>query len=225
VKRSVFICLIVILLLGAWLRLDRLGEVPPSLYGDEASVGYDAWSIAVHGKDQWGNTMPIAFKSFGEYKNPIHIYATSLAIKRLGYTDFVVRLPSAITGIANLLLLFILARLILRNEWVALTSAGLLSISPWHIQFSRIAWETNFALGIFLLAMIAFFYGIRGRSWLIVVALALFGIDLYTYNAAKVFVPLFLLLIGTIYHDILFEQFRFVFNRSNCILGGYDLYC
>jgi 4-amino-4-deoxy-L-arabinose transferase-like glycosyltransferase len=207
-RAPVIVALIGILVLGAWLRLDRLTEVPPSLYCDEAAVGYDAWSIATYGKDQWGNVMPLAFQSFGEYKYPVHIYATAVSVKILGYSDLAVRLPSALVGILNLVLLFLLARKLLGSKWLALASVGLMSISPHHVQFSRIAWETNFALVLFLLALLAFVHGISGRSWLLAVAGLLFGLDLYTYNAAKAFVPLFVILAVALYWKSLWSRRR-----------------
>jgi 4-amino-4-deoxy-L-arabinose transferase-like glycosyltransferase len=207
-RAPLIVALVGVLVLGAWLRLDRLTEVPPSLYCDEAAVGYDAWSIATYGVDQWGNVMPLAFQSFGEYKYPVHIYATALSVKVLGYSDLAVRLPSAIVGILNLALLFLVARRLLGSRWLALAAAGLMSISPHHVQFSRIAWETNFALALFLLGLLAFLHGVSGRGWLVAVAGLLFGLDLYTYNAAKVFVPLFVILAVAVYWRSLWRHRR-----------------
>src|SRR3990167_8581848 len=103
-KINIFI-LAVILILAFVLRVYRLPEIPPSLSWDEASIGYDAWAITLDGKDQWGNYLPSIFKSFGEYKYPMHIYATALAIKVFGLSDFTVRLPSVFMGTVVILVL------------------------------------------------------------------------------------------------------------------------
>ena len=74
------ILLLVIILLGAVLRLYKLDLVPPSLNWDEAAVGYNAYTIANSGRDEYGNFFPLYFLSFGEGKNPIHIYFTALSV-------------------------------------------------------------------------------------------------------------------------------------------------
>ncbi len=225
-RRSVVLLLTCILLAGAWLRLDRLTEIPPSFYCDEVAVSYDAWSIATYGKDQWGETMPFAFRSFGDYKSPVDFYTSALFIKLFGYSDLMVRLPSAVMGIAGLLLLFFVARLLLQSEGLALLSVGLLAISPWHIQFSRQAWQTNYALDYFLLAMVAFLYAVQKngggqkRAWLLVLATALLGIDLYTYHAPKVFVPVFVLIALVIYRQWLWMHKRVTVVAAAVLLSA-----
>ena len=48
----------------------------PGLYVDEASIGYNAWTIAHFGVDEHGIHFPLFFEAFGEYKNPIYVYAS-----------------------------------------------------------------------------------------------------------------------------------------------------
>src|ERR1700721_2106952 len=49
------------------LYLYRIGSDPPGLYADEASIGYNAWTIAHYGTDQYGNHFPLFFVAFGDY--------------------------------------------------------------------------------------------------------------------------------------------------------------
>ena len=189
-KKRTAIILAVILVLALFLRIYRLAEIPPSLSWDEASIGYDAWSVTLDGQDQWGRSLPFIFKSFGEFKYPFHIYATALSIKLLGLSDFAVRLPSVFMGVVNILLLFFLVKKITRSEMAAILSSVFLAISPWSIQFSRVNWETNFALFFFFLGLLFFVYRDQ-KPWFLITAFLFFGLDLYTYNAPKVFIPLF----------------------------------
>jgi len=194
--------LILVLFLAAFLRLFKISSVPPSLSWDEAAIGYDAYSILQTGRDQWGNFMPLAFKSFGEYKYPFHIYATAFFEKIFGVNELAVRFGSAFFGVINILLLYILVKNIFRNRKIAILSSFFLAISPWHIQFSRISWETNYALFFFLLGFIFFLKWIKKKHFiLLVISSVLFGLDIFTYNAAKVFIPLFLLSLGLIYRQ------------------------
>src|SRR5439155_6585367 len=63
---------------------------------DEASIAYNAWSIANFGTDEHGVAWPLFFKAFGEYKNPIYVYADVIPIKLMGVSLFAERLPAAI---------------------------------------------------------------------------------------------------------------------------------
>lgn len=189
-----------IILLAGVLRLYKISSVPPSLSWDEASIGYDALSIAQTGKDQWGFSFPLAFKSFGEYKYPFHIYTTALFVKLLGLNELSVRLGSALLGIFNVFLLYLFVKVLTKNKTLALLSSLLLAVSPWNIQFSRVSWETNYTLLFFLSGLILFFKGLSRKKILpIIFSYLLFGLSLFTYNAAKVFIPPFLLGLNLIY--------------------------
>ena len=89
-----------IVFLAFVLRLYQLGNVPVSLYWDEASLGYNAYSIATTLHDEHGEFLPYSrFIAFGDYKPPGYIYIDALAVKLLGLSEFSTRLPSAMTGI------------------------------------------------------------------------------------------------------------------------------
>ena len=77
-------------------NLAALSWVPPGLYADEASVGYNAWTIAQFGVDEHGIRFPLFFEAFGEYKNPIYIYALALLLLFLPLTSAVARFPAAL---------------------------------------------------------------------------------------------------------------------------------
>ena len=51
-------------------NLVDLSASPPGLYVDEASIGYNAWTMARFGVDEHGIHVPLFFEAFGEYKNP-----------------------------------------------------------------------------------------------------------------------------------------------------------
>ncbi|MCL5073237.1 MAG: glycosyltransferase family 39 protein, partial [Actinobacteria bacterium] len=113
-----------------------------------------------------------------------------------------VRLPSALLGVINILLLFFLARRLTLNTYTALLASFFLAISPWHIQFSRVNWETNFVLFFFFLANIFFLKAVEVPKWnklLIPLSYLLFGLTVFTYNAAKVFTPIYVVLLTLIY--------------------------
>lgn len=189
--------LLVILLLGAYLRFWQLGNVPPSPDWDEAALGYNAYSIMQTGRDEYGELFPIILRSFDDYKPALYAYLVIPFIKIFGLEVFAVRLPSAIFGIFTVIAAYFLICELMRMSKridankIALLTSFLLAISPWHIQFSRVAFEANvgFALNIF-----AIFFFIKGfkKPLLIVFSILFFGLSLHVYQAEKVFVPLIL---------------------------------
>lgn len=198
-KNISYIFLFFILILALFLRVYKLDELPPSLMWDEAAVGYNAFSIASYGKDEWGQTLPLAFKSFEEYKMPVNIYITSLFIKIGGLNEWTTRLPAAIFGTLSVLIIFFLTRKIFNSNLAGLVSALLLAVSPYSIHFSRFAHEANFAICFFMLGLLLFFISLKKKSKLLAVSFFCFGLSLISYNAAKVVVPLLLLLLAIFY--------------------------
>src|SRR3989344_3561506 len=137
-----------IFILAFALRFFQLGTNPPGLYWDEVSLGYNAYSILQTGKDEHNRFLPLdTFKAFGDYKPPGYIYAAVPTIALFGLSEFATRLPSALFGSLTVLLTYFLAKRIFEDEAIALLSAFFLAISPWHLQFSRGAFEAN--LGLF----------------------------------------------------------------------------
>lgn len=188
--------LVVIVLLGLFLRLYRLGANPPALYWDEASLGYNAFSIATTLRDEHGVFLPLTnFAAFGDYKPPGYIYAAALSVKFLGLNEFSTRLPSALAG--SLLVLtayFLINELKLRDEKLALVGSFLVAVSPWALQMSRAAFEANLATFFSSLGAVCFLANIRKRSFLMsAVSALLFALSVYTFNAHRIFVPLFIL--------------------------------
>ena len=76
-----------IIILAVFLRFYYIEKIPNGLYSDEASYGYNAFSILETGKDEYGNFMPLAFRSFGDYKAPLYIYFLIPFIKIFGNFD------------------------------------------------------------------------------------------------------------------------------------------
>src|SRR3990167_1153704 len=161
--------LIFIIILATVLRFYQLGQNPPSLNWDETAHGYNAYSILKTGRDEYGYRLPLSFRSFDDYKPPIYTYLVVPSIVIFGLNDFAVRFPSAF----------------------------FLAISPWHLQFSRVAFETNSAIFWSVLGTWAFLRGLRSQKikmtcWMSLAALA-FGANLFMYHNARVFIPIFTL--------------------------------
>jgi 4-amino-4-deoxy-L-arabinose transferase-like glycosyltransferase len=195
--KAVLALLVAVLVGAALLRTIRLKDLPAGLFCDEAAFGYNAWAILHYGVDENGTRLPLFLWSFTGYKNPVYLYAAMLPIGILGLDEFSLRLTSALFGVATILALFLLGRKLAGNA-AGLAAAFLLAICPWHLHFSRIAFEL---ISFPLLFIVGFGYLIRftrGERTL-PLAFFLFGTCLYAYAVAKLFIPLFLIGFGLLY--------------------------
>lgn len=176
------ILLVLIFLLAVGLRFYQLGQVPSGFVNDEAAIGYNAYSLLKTGKDEFGTSWPLVFRSFGEGKLPVYIYLTIPSVAIFGLTEFAVRFPSALFGSLTVLLIYLLG-LEIRNWKLGIAAAMLLAIMPWHIHFSRAAFEANLALFFITLGTWLWFSKRLYLSLLSLIA------ALFTYNAARIFLP------------------------------------
>lgn len=190
-------CLLLLLILVFFLitRLYKIAEIPPSLYWDEASIGYNAYSISETGKDEWGVFMPVHFKAFGEYKLPLYIYSVVPFVKAFGLNEFSVRLPAIIFSFFNILLLYFIAKRISKNILIGLLSAFLLSISPYMFIFSRTGYEAVSGLTFFLLGILIFFVA-KKKPWVFIFSGLSFAISMYAYNGYRILSPLIFVILS-----------------------------
>ncbi len=198
------IILFLILSLAAILRFYQLGINPPSLYWDEASLGYNAYSILTTGADEHGRPFPITnFAAFGDYKPPIYIYAAVPAIAVFGPSEYAIRFPSALFGTLTVLVCYFLAKKLFTNEQIAQMSALLLAVSPWHIQLSRAAFEGNLGLFFSAVGILFFVKFTKDNSKFIFVSALSFLAAMYTFTGQRLFIPLILpILVLTFMNDV-----------------------
>lgn len=196
--------LILILLLAALLRFWQLDKVPVSLFGDEIDVGYQAYSILKTGRDYMGNFLPIHFQSLAEHRTPLYLYSAVPTVALFGVSSWGVRLPAAIFGALGILAIYLLVKEITKNEKLGLLSAFLLSITPWHIHFSRAGFEVTQMLFLYMMGIYYLLTGLRGKNTLWLSAI-FFVLTPFAYNTAKLFLPLTILAIIIIWRDTLIK--------------------
>jgi 4-amino-4-deoxy-L-arabinose transferase-like glycosyltransferase len=204
------IALILIIILAFALRVYKITSIPPSLNWDETSIGYNAYSILKTGKDEWGQFLPLHFKSFGEYKLPAQIYASIPGIYFFGLNELGVRITPVIYGTLTVLLLYFLTQELFKKKSISLISSFLLAVSPWHIQLTRASFESSFSLFWFVMAVWFLVKGLRQKKW-IIASIIPFVISVYTYNTARVFTPLFLFVVYLANARHLLKNFKFAF--------------
>ena len=203
--RKGIIYLFVIVVLAGILRFYNIANIPPSLTWDEVAWGYNAYSLGIDGKDEFGRFLPYDYlESFGDFKPPVYAYLGILPVKIWGITEFATRFPSALFGTLTVLATFFLVLQIFYNssekEKIALFSSFILAISPWHINLSRAAFEANVAQFFIVLGVTFFLYAVNKKPWFLTLSAISFVISLYTFNTARVFVPVLVAVFGMIYY-------------------------
>lgn len=197
-KNIVKIVLASIILLALLLRLWQIGVVPSSIDWDEAALGYNAYSIMLSGRDEYGVLFPSVIQSFGDYKPALYSYLIIPFIPLFGLSEIAVRLPSALFGVFAVFVTYLLVKELTKRNDVSFLSSFLLAISPWHIQFSRVAFEANIGLTFNLLGMLFFLKGLK-KPRLLSLSSVFFVLSLYAYQSEKLFVPLMIFILITVY--------------------------
>ena len=192
-KYSAQIILGLIICLALILRTYNLDKNPIGFFTDEASIGYNAYTIATQGADQNGTIFPFFIRSFA---NPIIIYASAPIVALLGLSEFSTRLSSALLGSLTIFAIYFLSKELFskykyRNH-IALISAFFLAISPWHIHFSRVAFDLIPFVFFATLGLYFFLKALNNIKFLFI-STFMFALGAYAYYPARIFIPLFLL--------------------------------
>ena len=203
--------LIIILILAAFLRLYRLNSYP-SLNPDEAALGYNAYSLLLTGKDEHGISWPFHLKSFGDYKPAGYTYLSLPFIKVFGLTPLVIRLPNALLSILSVYILYKIVLLLTFNFQLSNLTALILAVNPWHIHFSRGAWESSTALSLILLGVYFFF---KKRLYF---SIFFFVLSLYFYHSARLISPLLFLSLCFIHKSYIINRKSIFYFLFSCLL-------
>jgi len=195
-------------ILGFVIRFYNVSSYPVSLNWDEASHGYNAYSILQTGKDEWGMSHPGIFRAFGDYKLPVYIYSLIPFIWIFGLNSFSVRLLSVLAGTFSIIGTYYLAHVIFSKsksrDSVSVLASFFVAFSPWNIFLSRVAVEANLASALIIWGMYFFILGVdrvknKSKSYQFHISSLLLGISMFTYNSARVFSPLIYVLLVIVY--------------------------
>jgi 4-amino-4-deoxy-L-arabinose transferase-like glycosyltransferase len=186
-KKLSNLLLALVIFVGGLIRLSNLVNFPTGFTPDEAAFGYNAYSILLTGKDEWGVPAWQLFsqnlRSFGDYKLPLYSFLAVPTVKFLGLNEEATRLPNAIFGTLAIFSIYLLANKLFPNSRIGLLTAALVAVSPWHVSLSRGAFESN--LVTFFLPLAIYLY-LRKKYLLSVL---FFVINLYSYHSARLITP------------------------------------
>jgi 4-amino-4-deoxy-L-arabinose transferase-like glycosyltransferase len=199
-SRLIFVFVLILFLIS---RIYKIAEIPASVYWDEASIGYNAFSIATDLKDEWGEKLPLHFRAFGEFKLPVYIYTVAVFVKAIGLNEYAVRLPAVFYSLGTLIVVYLLTKKITGKKWVAVLSSFILSFSPWFFIFSRTGYEVTAGLFFFFLGTYLFLL-IDKNKYLLLAATLSFLLSFYSYNSFRIIIPIWLIpLFIYKFHDLI----------------------
>jgi 4-amino-4-deoxy-L-arabinose transferase-like glycosyltransferase len=186
--------LFLVLVLATFLRFWQLAHVPPSTSNDEASIGYNAYSVLQTGADEYGSFPLISQRAYDDWRRSTYLLMVVPFVSLFGLQSLSIRLPSVILAILTVLSTYHIVLSLFRKhsplaEQTAIGSAFFLAISPWHIYISRIGHETNAYLSFFVFGLLFFLKGLHAWKKMLL-SVGCFMVSMISYYAGQVIVPL-----------------------------------
>jgi 4-amino-4-deoxy-L-arabinose transferase-like glycosyltransferase len=180
----VVICLALLVISGFWLRVRHLGDL--GLIVDE---GIQA--MAVRGVLDSG--LPRLETGLIYARNPGLVYLQAATAKILGLDELSLRFPSALFGVATILVSYLLAKELF-GRWPGLLTATIMTFSVWEIEFSRYGRFYAPFQCMFLLSLYCFYRGFlrNDRSFKIWFLVA-FAFTLPMHEMSVLLIPCFLI--------------------------------
>lgn len=198
--------LLVASLLVAFLYFYDVPKNPVGFFVDEASIAYNAHTIAGHGRDEYGEPFPVYFRAFGEYKSPVYIYVLAAVFRVTGPSALAARIVSATAGLAAAALFGLLGASLtsrLTNRPTSKLNAGRIvgllvflaaALTPWIFEISRLVFEVALLPALLALFLLLLARAAKGERWPPALCAGLgilLGLIVYTYSVGRLLAPLF----------------------------------
>jgi len=176
---------LLILIVGVFLRLYKLDSLPPGDGHDPAFYGVDALTIL---QGEW----PIFFPGLFGGREPLFSYLVAACSVVWGIGPLAIHIASAIVGILTIPAVYLVADEMFSAEKGLLARFGgalaalTVAISYWHLNWCRYALRA-ILVPLFAAMTVYFFWrGLsRGSRWSFVGCGFFLGLSMYTYQAAR----------------------------------------
>ncbi|KAA3646455.1 MAG: hypothetical protein DWQ07_09585 [Chloroflexi bacterium] len=176
--RQHFLLLAGILVLGTLLRLYQLGA--ESYWFDEIiTVMVETRAESLSDLHRLGEL----------HRQPVYFYTIFYWMRWFGASEFAVRLPSAIAGIAAIALLYWLGKTMF-NQHVALIAAFLIAVSPFHVHYSQEARTYSFVALVTIACFFFFYRAVKNATWINFLLYTVSAYILFQTHAFSLFILL-----------------------------------
>src|SRR3954468_12174819 len=142
-RRNAASAVLLALLLAAGFIFYARGSAtnPPGFFIDESSVAYNAHTISRTGADEYGESFPLYFRAFSDYKNPVYVYLLAAVFRLTGPSITAARLLSAALGVLTMLVLMLLGERLSGRKLVGVFVGFTAILTPWLFELSRLVLE------------------------------------------------------------------------------------
>ncbi len=177
-----WLVLLLIVSVGAGLRLYRLHEIPGELTLDQISKFWDIRDLLL------GNKAPIFFEA-NQGREGLFFYLAALVSRFAGLNYFTIKLTSVLIGIATIPAIYIVGKEIGGRE-VGFLAAFLLAVGKWHILLSRLGYRVVL-VPLFVILVIYFLARGLRRGHLLDYGLTgvMLGLGMYSYKSFPFTLP------------------------------------
>jgi 4-amino-4-deoxy-L-arabinose transferase-like glycosyltransferase len=185
---------VALMAVAAIVYTSALGTSPPYLMHDELQFSLQSRSIADSGHDLAGRRLPVFFTEpeFPAGRDPVIVYVTASVLKVVPFSEGGARLATALVGLANIALMFFVARALSGDARLGLLAALLLAFTPIHFIRARLVLSPLYSIPFILGWLIALSAYLRsGSRRALLTGTALIALSVYTYLACTVMAPLY----------------------------------
>lgn len=186
-NRELFL-LVLIVLIGVFLRLIWLDRIPTGISNDELDYILDAKAIYLSGHDLTGKWSPLSLTTPPDQFPKAELPAAILAplIGPVNLSLFSARFPLVVFFMALIIFVYLISRDFF-NQKAALMVALAVAINPWSIYFSRTVFSETMAIAFFFGA---FWVLISQKGWWLLSAFPLLFLAFFSYIGTKlIFLP------------------------------------
>lgn len=207
IKKIILVCIII---LAIFLRVWNLNHVPPSASLDEASIGYNAYSVLHTGGDEFGQFPLISQRGYDDWRRSTYLLLVIPSVAIFGLNAVAVRLPAVILSILTVLASYFIMQFLFSKQTkfstiVSLLVPLLLAISPWHIYISRLGHESNACLSFLTFGTAFFLWGEKRKKFgILLLSFFFFTLSMISYYSGQIFIPVFVGALFLIFRKSLF---------------------
>lgn len=182
---------------GGWLYGTRLGVVPAYVIHDEAQGALQAQSIATTGRDLTGRLLPLYFTEpeFPPGRDPALIYFTALVLQVVPFNEAGVRTSAVLIAVLNVVLTFLLAQRLFQSTAMGFVAGGLLLLTPIHFIRGRMLLSPLYTIPFILVWLwLLWRFTVQPTTARLAACAVVIGLGMYSYLAAVVMMPVYLLI-------------------------------
>ena len=199
INKNYKIILLFIFIIGSAVRFYKLTELPFGLHIDEYAMAYDAFALSNFGMDRHLMSYPVYLINFGGGQSALMAYLVGVFYKIFGDGNiFAIRLPAAAMGALSILIVYYVGKNTF-DKTTGIISAFFMAVFPSCIMMSRFGLDCYLMYSFCMLAVASLIFAVtKQKTVYYFISGFFFGISLYTYAIAYIFVPV-VILISVIY--------------------------